>query len=534
MQEDSRADHEETHRLLRRLQDETVVEHSRFTLISSDMAERFVQNYRKASSDVNPTVSQRLNAVQSFYESSTKDFKEEEPFIVCPSPVQYLNLLKCIWLLDQVRSDQGLRSYCADPFNAAYARSLDRKVTAEAQRFLQGEHPLACVGDDQLLRQDTAAFNLGFWRPIEVPMPGPLEANGGEVLLMSTVLKARDQASVEELRVFGIAEGRLRLARATTKSNQSQYVDTTTVHEREIDSRKIFLSPIYAMTLDAASSIIWKPTASEQTVQELPFATLGDALKFQEIVTAFGVVYNEHALVGAKKKAGIFDGQGKSIAQGGRIQIWMHRSPFAAPSAGTTSTSPRSPSDSSDSTLTRSSAGSGEPSNTSHSTWTETEFRSRNRITTISSGEGGAFLTEPVPGQIILLTEQCDTKCVITIPVTAHTRLAPEKCRCSSKNGLSQCQEVVVESAKSKIKIKTSRVQTANEGWNIAAFGQPTHQDLKRAEEESVKWVSLQFESVAARRTFAEAAEKACNIMRNRVDAYHQDLRKTRNLTLYS
>ena len=70
-------------------------------------------------------------------------------------------------------------------------------------------------------------------------MLGPLEANGGEVLLMSTVLKARDQASVEELRVFGIAEGRLRLARATTKSNQSQYVDTT-VHEREIDSRKAF------------------------------------------------------------------------------------------------------------------------------------------------------------------------------------------------------------------------------------------------------------------------------------------------------
>lgn len=293
-------------------------------------------------------------------------------------------------------------------------------------------------------------------------MLGPLEANGGEVLLMSTVLKARDQASVEELRVFGIAEGRLRLARATTKSNQSQYVDTT-VHEREIDSRKAFLSPIYATTFDAASSIIWKPTTSEQTVQELPFTTLGDALKFQELVTAFGVVYNEHALVGAKKKAGILDGHGKSIAQGGRIQIWMHRSPFAAPSAsaGSTSTSPKSPSYSSDSTLTRSSAGSGDPSNTSNSTWTETEFRSRNRITTICSGEGGVFLTEPVPGQVILLTELSDTKRVITVPITSHTRLAPEKCRCSSKNG-GQCQEVVVESAKSKIKIKTSRVQTQN------------------------------------------------------------------------
>lgn len=168
MQEDSRAGHEETHRLLRNLQGETVVEHPSFTLISSDMAECFVQNYRKASSDVNPTVSQRLDAVQSFYGGSTKDFKEEEPFIVCPSPVQYLNLLKCIWLLDQVKSDQGLRSYCADPFNAAYARSLDRKVTTEAQRFLQGEHPLACVGDDQLFEARHSSLQCGF-----------LEANRG-------------------------------------------------------------------------------------------------------------------------------------------------------------------------------------------------------------------------------------------------------------------------------------------------------------------------------------------------------------------
>jgi len=503
--------------------------HPGSVLVSSEIAECFVQSYQEAASEVIPTVSQRLDAVQSFYESSTKDFREEEPFIVCPSPVQYLNLLKCIWLLDQVKSDRGFRLHCEDPFNVAYARSLDRKVTEEAQRFLQGEHPLARVSDDQLLRQDTAAFNVGLWKPIEVPMPGPLEANGGEVLLMRTVLKARDPASVEELRVFGIAEGRLRLARATTKSNHSQYVDIT-IHEREIDSRKVFLSPVYAMTLDAASSVIWKPATSDQTVQELPFATLRDALKFQALVTAFGVAYTEHVLSEAKKKANIIDGQGKIIGQGGHVQIWMHRSPLAAPSVE--STIPGSASGGSRST--GSGAGSGEWTSISKSTWIEAEIRSRNRITTIMSGQGGAFLTEPVPGQIMLLTEVGDSKRVVAIPITEHTRLAPEKCRCSSKKGQDQCREVVVESDKGKIKIKTSRVLTQNEGWNVAVFGQPRHKDSKQVEEESIRYVSLRFQSVDARKGFAESAGKACNIMRNRVDAYHRDLRETRKLTVYN
>jgi len=120
---------------------------------------------------------------------------------------------------------------------------------------------------------------------------------------------------------------------------------------------------------------------------------------------------------------------------------------------------------------------------------------------------------------------------VIAIPITEHTRLAPDKCRCSSTN--SQCREVIVESDKSKIKIKTSRVHSHSEGWNIALFGQPGHEDLKQVDEESVKYVSLQFESVLARKGFVEKAEKACNIIRNRVDAYHDDLRGTKKMALF-
>lgn len=531
MQEDARADHETTHRLLRNLQpanpDDREIEHSSLTLLSADIAECFVRSYSAVPSNTTPTISQRLDAIRAFYDGSTLTFKAEEPVLTCPPPVQYLNLLKCIWLLDHIKSDAGFSSYCRGPFNAAYVRSLERKVEFEAQRFLHLQNPLERVSDKQLLKQDEAAFNVNFWDPIEVPTPGPLEANGGEVLLMTAALRARDQTSVEEIRVFGVAEGRLRLARATTKSNQPQIVGTT-VHEREIDSRKAFLSPLYAMELDAAPSMIWKPTTSDQTVQELSFTTLKDAYRFQELVTAFGVACDEPAFVGARRKTGILDGQGKTIAHKGRVQIWMHRSRSVA--AATRPVDPGSPSDGSQ--MTRSSTGSGAPTNVSSGTWTETEFRSKNQFTTIRSGDGGAFLHEPVPGQIIILTEVDDQKRVVAIPVNEHTRLAPDKCRCSSKN--SQCREVIVESSKSKIKIRTSRVRSLNEGWNIAVFGQPTHQDLTQTEEESVKYVSLQFESVAARKNFAEAAERACNIIRNRVDAYHRDLKETKKTTLYT
>jgi len=505
---------------------ENVVEQSSLELLSPEIANCFARNYLATSADTAPSISERLDAVRSFYDDSTQSFEAEEPTIMCPSPVQYLNLLKCIWLLENVKKDRSFRSYCGDPFNGAYVRSLGRKVNAEAQRFLESERQLQRVGDDELLKQDDAAFNVNFWTVNEMPMVGPLEPNGGEVLLMNAGLKARDAISVEEIRIFGIADGRLRLARATTRSNQSQH-ENTTIHEREIDSRKVFLSPIYAMTPNAAPSIIWKPTISDHTVQELPFTSLDHARRFQALVTAFGVVCDESAFAGARKKSGILDGQGKIIAQGGRVQIWMHRSPFAAATAATAKA--RSPSDSSQ--LTQSSAGSVAPTNTSSGTWTETELKSKNQFTTIRSGEGGAFLTEPVPAQIIILTEVDDQKRVVTIPITEHTQLAPDKCRCSSTN--SECLEVIVEGNRSKIKIKTSRVHSHNEGWNIALFGQPDHEDLKQLDEESVKYVSLQFESVKARKSFTAKAEKACNIIRNRVDAYHDDLKRTKRMALF-
>lgn len=345
-----------------------------------------------------------------------------------------------------------------------------------------------------------AAFNVDLRKDDQLLSPGLVEANAGEVLLMHTSLRARDADSVEALDIFSIKEGYLRLAQTTATSDQSSIT-----HHWQIVCRRVFLSPLYAVTPDKAASIIWKPTTSDDTAQELSFTASTDARKFQAFITAFDVVYDESAFVRARKKTGLFDGQGRNIAQGGHIQIWIHRSPSTK--ANMMSTNLKSRDDGSE--ITNSSTRSVVSTNTSSS------MRTGTRFTSVRSEDRIFVLKEPVPGQIIILTEMDEQKRVITIPITEHTQLAPDKCRCNVRN--SNCQEVVVESGKSKIKIRTSQ------GWNVAVFGQPDHEDLNQVDEERVKYVSLQFESVEARRRFEKTMVTVCMVIRNRVDAYQRD-----------
>ncbi|KAK5097429.1 hypothetical protein LTS08_006841 [Lithohypha guttulata] len=533
----TQAGHGETHRLLRNIQarpGQPMVEKSYTELLSEAVSKRFAASIK----DI-PTIIQRLDAALVFCEAGTQLFEAEPPSLRSPTPAQYLNLLKTIWLIESVRHDAGYKSFCRkDPFNKAWASILENRVRQEARRFLEGDTPLDRVSDEELLRQHESGFDVNLWQEKQVPVPGPLEATGGEVLAMSTALKTRDQTRVEELRLFRLTENRLRLAIATSTLSQAQQV-VTTVEKNEIDCHKVYLYPIYAMSANAAPSIIWKAAASDYSVQELAFTTLNNAREFQEHVINFKIRCDLPALVTARKKTGFF-GQGKVCADGGRIQIWMYRNPLSDVQRSASVDACN------ESGATAPSTGSSSETGGTSGTWTEATLRSNNRWTSVRSGDGGAFLEEPVPSQVIILTETNNLMSAMSIRVDEYTALDPDMCHCSAKN--SQCKEVVIVNKKEKLGLRTYTSKSPNEGWNVAVFGHSilkqrkgngfkytaAHYCAKELDEESAKFVSILFDTIEARKHFQERMELACRTIQNQVEAYHKDLRATERTTVYS
>ena len=529
MMESMQAQHAELRELIQNLgprrEDSQAIQHlASVDLVSDAISQRFANSGSTELIEVQMTISQRLDAVQLFYQQSTQSFVAEPPLGMRPSPTQYLNLLKTIWLMDSIKNDPRLQRYRQDPFNAAWAHVLDWRIKVQALRFLNRQNTLERIGDEQLLRQNESEFVVNPWQPDKTNDLGPMDAGAGEVLLMAKPLKARDPTRVEELRVFRLSKDRLRLARATSKPNQAQQVNTT-VYAVGIDHRRICLHPIYALALASPPSVTWKASTSDHTIQELAFDTVNDARAFQELVTNFDIRYDSPALKGARMKCRSLDGQGRVVAGAGRIQIWK-------PQPRLTDTETMSTGTSAASGHTRSSTGSVTNTGISTGTWTEATLKSANKYSTVRSGQSGAFIEEPVPAQIVILTEVDEKMRTVSIRIDEHARVNPDKCRCSKKN--SDCTEVYIESSKKRLKARTFSVSSLTGGWNVAVFSRTEHEELKHVEVEDIKSLSIDLQDVGAREEFTRRLQIVCNHVKNQVDAYNKDLRLTKKTTLYN
>lgn len=173
-----------------------------------------------------------------------------------------------------------------------------------------------------MLSQQPDEFNISWWREKPLLLPGPLEPKVGETDIMSASLVAADGVSVEQLRHFRISESRLRLAIFKSRTDHAQQV-VPTIENKELNCRNIYFNPTYAASDAARSSVIWKSATSDSSGEELAFETVKDARVFQEHITNFKVKCDISTIANIRKKAGHFDGKGKEIGEGGRLQIWM-------------------------------------------------------------------------------------------------------------------------------------------------------------------------------------------------------------------
>lgn len=477
------------------------------SLLSDEIRERFAatQTIRQEDSDVFFTES--IDALVVFFEGSTHAFTCQPPSMTRPSTIQYLNLLKCVYLLEYVSNDPDFKAFREKPMSAAWWQFHADKVRVEARRFLTAQGGIQQVPDEELLRQNDEEFVVDLRHLKDTSELDPISNNLGQAPLMEKILISGNTTSTEQLSIHRLNINRLSLTRTIATPTQSHNA-TTLYHKQELNVQTVSIDPIYAMSPQAQPCVVWKSTSCDALTHSLHFATPQDAKDFQMIVTNHIVVCDQPTLVSGRKKRKVYDGSGAVFAENGRIQLWSYRDPMYPEVYTTQPTSNRN-------SIVHSPGSSQSPSTLqSEATFTQRTLEGLTQMRVLRGGAHGNELIPPMPYQVVIMTSVGGKERMISIRIDEDTYVNPDKCHCSKAN--STCREVFIDHRRKKLHVTTVSPCAANSfnARNLAVFGKVDHhshhQDLRHATEEKVKHVVLTFKSVSTKEYFAKRLRKAC------------------------
>jgi hypothetical protein len=485
------------------------------------LAEKFKANALQTRSTEPFPLAEGVDAVAFHFEESTRNFRSFAPLNLTPKPAQYLNLMKCVWLMQQIKSNPSFEVACHDTLWKAYVLELETKIISETERFATVESPLQIPGPSDILREP--AGNFGIWVDLgEVdPFPTLTEPDGFEQKIFEVSLPNVSNRRKEDIMVFRLGETRIRLVRVVT-STISKHKE---VEGHEIDAEKVHLLPFYAFPNNSlpSLSIGWRASGSEKRSQALTFRSVSDIHQLQQAITNFGVVYDSLGVKEVRIKISSMFSSIRSIGTNGRVQVWTHRPPqaqnFASPSAENVASPFSGGQEFASSGLLSHTTSSG-------SGWAKSYAVSTNPSSEMQQMGRTALLRYPVSSRIVIFAASKTNDKVshrfISIPVTEKIRLSPENCQCNKPSR--NCMRVVITSI-GKLDIRVYDTKGQDENWNLAVLRWPKHVDIGLNLEvlKAINFITLDFTSVGKRMEFTETFEMARLIMQHRVESYWRD-----------
>ncbi|ERF73016.1 hypothetical protein EPUS_07110 [Endocarpon pusillum Z07020] len=501
------------------------------------------EKFKATAMDTRPIepfpLAEGIDAVAFYFEESTRKFRSFAPLMLTPEPTQYLNLMKCVWIIEKIKSHPSFDLACKDILWKTYVHELESKIISETERFATAESPLQAPQPSDILREPEGNFNIWVDFGDADPFPTLTEPDGFEQKIFEAPLPDVSQSRKQDIMVFRLDETRLRLVRVVT-STISKHKE---VEGHEIDAQKVHFVPFYAFPKksDSALSIGWRATGCDQRSQALTFNHISHLHQLQQAITNFGVVHDSEGVAEVRIKESSFMSGIKTIGTSGRVQIWTHRAPQSplrfplvadtvlshgsspqdsiSPSSAQRAISPNGAGHDSTSTEFSSQA----PSTDS---WAKTYAASENPSSEIQQAGRRALLRYPVSSQIVIfaasMVDGKETTRFISIPVTEITRLSPGNCDCNKPS--KSCLRIVIKCA-NKLDVKIYDTEGHDERWNLAVLRSPEHIDVRQGLEviKGAKFVTLDFESAENREDFTNAFETASQIMQNRVESYWRD-----------
>jgi hypothetical protein len=219
--------------------------------------------------------------------NSTRSFIPRETLAESRRPPvkQYINLLKCIWLLRKLWQHPELQDPRRDSHWPSYIDKLANEVSSQCKRFLPD-------GSGELLRPEDLDCPVPIRRIWPPMIPKDLNDNirpePAEMMdeLMNVEMKSRKPNTMQLMRVYRGPKGRMKLIFSTTERRGNQ--EPRTEHARfEFNIKGVALLPLYAMPTGDDHGLKIQLVTDSGAEADLFFSTLEDALQFQQAVTGF-------------------------------------------------------------------------------------------------------------------------------------------------------------------------------------------------------------------------------------------------------
>lgn len=457
----------------------------------------------------------------NFYESTYR-FQPGPELMLHRQPPndQYVNLLKCIWLMGKIRSSEELENSVTDSHWPSYVKELEKQLSEQCARFSKQTWQ-GLAQPDPL---DITETNTKMWSEANaVAVVHIRREENLEEILRTNVTRARYDNDLVGLSIWravqldqwtnGAAdEFRLRFSFNNGLSSESGYPS-----ELDFSLERAIIQPIFAVGQDArfgGSFIIETgPTTMARTSTKLDFPSSKEMLKFQHALTGYKVWGSKmfHASVKFVYGSGP---RGNNIpTQEVCLQLWTPKRMEALASR------PSSPSDSGISmTLARrvstlSPTRPGPPSIAATMRTTYTAGSTRTMPVQVEGNASGILHVRPNKPLLVLFTKDPTRgdSMMITLELDA-LNVNPTRCHCHRNDQRSQqCLNVAIErdgGREGEPMSGVTRYEVVGENqrdWDISrlAFKQRGRADKGRRTWADLTRLTLEFRDVNERKKFS-------------------------------
>ncbi|KAF1950148.1 hypothetical protein CC80DRAFT_246106 [Byssothecium circinans] len=472
-----------------------------------------------------------FDALYLHYRESTYAFRDQET--AEQTAEQYLNLLKCQWLVNVLRSgDHFVR---AGPLYPRLLKQIEQRIIKEHQRT-----DIIRFQDDELIRLSPTAFMI--WPPQQVvEVRNATDPNHDEHILLRLTLTTPLVGEKDSVVVFRTGPATLRIARRSSDRAGTPYYE----NEHYNIHQDAFV-PYYAIAEHPPAP---RRHSAAPLSQPLPFnisiyrgnATgaidyrLGsdaDVYNFQRAVTGYQVVFDKSVTWGMKQ-SGI---RGQLSRGKGRMQIWHWKPLEELATASEQVTSP---------TMSTRSPRSHDSTTSDAVVERLVQRRDTSVYTVDARNTSGPVISAITPTHpvIVIYGKSNEMYTYYHIELDFDIQINPSACPCDSESKKApqnrQCARSVIEKRNrkdSRLPFRTrtlTATKTNLSAWNLGVFAQPRHPlfySKKTVQSLNTDFLNVDFTSVPDRMEFAKKFDKALQL-RNKAEAeYRRIVEATRFL----
>lgn len=474
-----------------------------------------------------PSLSDSSDAfLYSFYESTYR-FRPGLDLHREPPNDQYINLLKCTWLLQKIRSSEELSNAVPDSHWPSYINELEKQLSIQWARF-SGQNR------DSLEQPQNPAFteiNTRIWPQKEPKSNAPLQVEEEEDLeeiLRTQVIHGSEDSVPVGLSVFRSVRQEDMSPKPTDEFRICFSLGVDGVPSLAGDLRALDFSlrmatirPTYAVDPNPpfGRSIIVEtgPTTIARTSTRLEFHKLKEMMKFQHAMTGYKVFANKVFYASVKFIYKNGPKGNKVPSQDACLQLWIPRRKEAGTDQNTAS-GPSSPSDSAVSMTFRrplSMSGFRQPGAPSiaETVQSVTSVRTTRTVVIPMNGRAPGILhVSPDKPILVLFTHDPATgeKLMVTMDVDGLD-VNPKRCDCDRNDIRSkQCPNVAIERdvKQGEPLLGVRRFEAIvkdQKDWNVSrlAFEQRGEPDEGRKPWTDLTRLTIKFHNADDRRTFS-------------------------------